>query len=113
VFFVFPPSRHEAFVAGHTEYTLRGSSISKIVDLPFTIATSEAVCAKCLVSCQYSQILDLVVACAAAICAIVADERSITEQEEVGIRVEESAASIAAKAVYMPSIASCSPLSAR
>jgi hypothetical protein len=99
-------------VAGHTEYALRGSSIAQVVDFPFTIATSEAVCAKGLVSCQYSQVFDLVVTCAAAVCAIVADERSIAEQEEVGIGVEECAASIAAKAVYMPSIASCRRLSA-
>lgn len=94
-------------MAGHTEYALRRSSIPQVIYLPFTIATSEAVCAKCLIPCQYGQVFDLVVACAAAVCAIVADERSIAEQEEIGIRVEESAASIAAKAVDMPSIASC------
>jgi hypothetical protein len=61
-------------VTGHTEDALRCSSISKIVDLPLTVATSEAIRAKSLISCQYSQVLDLVVTCATAVCAIVADE---------------------------------------
>lgn len=105
--FVLSPSRHEAFVTGHTEYALRGSSIAKIVDFPLAIATSETVGTERLISCQYSQILDLVVACAAAVGAIVADERSVAEQKEIGIRIKESAAGIAAETVYMPSISSC------
>lgn len=72
-------------MTGHTEYALRGSSIAKIIDLPFAIATSETVCAEGLISCQYGQILDLVVACAAAVGAIVANERPVAEQEEIGV----------------------------
>lgn len=94
-------------MTGHTEYALRGSGIAKIIDLPLAIATSEAVCAECLISCQYSQIFDLVAARAAAVGAVVANERSVAEQEEIGIGVEEGATGVAAKAVYMPSISSC------
>lgn len=98
-------------MAGHAEYALRSSSISKIVDFPLAIATSETVCTEGLISCQYSQILDLVVAGAAAVGAIVADERPVAEQEEIGVRIKEGATGIAAEAVYMPSISGCAWLS--
>lgn len=94
-------------MTGHTEYALRGSRISKIVNFPLAIATPETICTERLISCQYSQILDLVVACAAAVGAVVANERSVAEQKEVGIRIKEGATGIAAEAVYMPSVSSC------
>ena len=56
---------------------------------------------------QDSQVLDLVVACTAAVCTIVADKRAITEKEEVGVGVEERPAGVASEAVQMPSVSGC------
>lgn len=42
----------------------------------------------------------------AAVGAVVADERAIAEEQQVGIRVEQGAARVAAKAVDVPSIPS-------
>jgi len=46
----------------------------------------------------------------AAICAVVAYERSIAKEEEVRVGVEESAAGVAAEAIDMPSVSSCTAL---
>lgn len=43
----------------------------------------------------------------AAVCAVVADERAVAEQKQVGIGVEQGAAGVAAEAVDVPSITSC------
>jgi hypothetical protein len=61
-----------------------------------------------LVAGEDSQILDLVAASAAAVCAIIAYEGAIAKEEEVGVGVEERAARVAAEAVEMPPVASCS-----
>jgi hypothetical protein len=42
----------------------------------------------------------------AAIRAIVADQRPVSEEQQVGVRVEERAAGVATEAVNMPSVAS-------
>ena len=60
-----------------------------------------------MVACKNSQILNLVPACAAAICTVVADEGPITKKEKIRIGVEECAASVATEAVNVPSVASC------
>ena len=59
-----------------------------------------------MVTRENRQVFDLVVAGAAAICAVVADKGAVAEEEEVGVGIEKSAASITAEAVEMPSVAS-------
>lgn len=61
-----------------------------------------------MVAREDGEIFDLVAARTAAVCAVVADEGAIAEEEEVRVRVEKGAARIASEAVQMPSIASCS-----
>jgi hypothetical protein len=41
----------------------------------------------------------------AAVGAVVADEGAVSEEQQVGVRVEEGAARVAAEAVDMPSVA--------
>lgn len=72
-------------MARHAKDTLRCAGIAQVLDLALAIATSETVCTEGLVTCQDGQILDLVAAVVAAVCAIVADERAIAEEQEVGI----------------------------
>lgn len=43
----------------------------------------------------------------AAVCAVVAYEGSIAKEEKVRVGVEESAAGVAAEAIDMPSVSSC------
>lgn len=57
-----------------------------------------------MVTRQDRKILDLVVARTATIRAIVTNERSIAEKEEVRVGIEECPACVAPKAVEMPSI---------
>lgn len=94
-------------MAAHTKYALRRSCISEVLDLPFAVPASEAGRAEGLVACEDGQILNLVAAGAAAVCAVVADEGAIAEEEEVRIGVEEGPAGVASETVQMPSIASC------
>ena len=89
----------------HTKYPLRSSGIFEILNLLLAIPTLEAGRAKGLIAGEYSQILDLITTCAAAIGTIITDERSVAEKEKVCIRVEKCAAGITPEAVYMPSIA--------
>jgi hypothetical protein len=86
-------------VAGHAEDSLRRSCVSEILDLAFAVPASEARRAESLVACEDSQILDLIAAGAAAVCTIIADERAITEEEEVRIGVEEGPAGITPETV--------------
>lgn len=97
-------------MAVHAEYPLRRPRISKIFDLFLAVPTSKAAGTECLVSCQDSEIFDLVPTRAAAVCTIVADEGSVAEEEEVRIGVEQSAAGITSKAVDVPSVTSCEKL---
>lgn len=46
----------------------------------------------------------------AAVCAVVAYQGAVAEEEQVGVRVEEGAARVAAEAVDVPSVASCARL---
>lgn len=89
----------------HAENALRCPSISKIVDLAFAVAAFEAGGAEGLVASQDGQVLDFVVTSAAAICAIIADERTVAKEEKIGIGVEEGPARIASKAVNVPPVA--------
>lgn len=90
----------------HAEDALRGARISEIFNLSFTVATLEAVGAEGLISGQDGEVLDLVAAAAATVGTVIADERSITEEKQVCVRVEESATSVASKAVDVPSVPS-------
>ena len=59
-------------MARHAEDTLRCTGIAQILDLALAVPTSETVCAESLVTGQDGQILDLVAAVVAAVCAVVA-----------------------------------------
>ena len=91
----------------HTEYPLRSPGIFEILNLLLAVPTLETGRAKGLIAREYSQILDLITTCAAAIGTIVTDERSVAEKEKVCIGVEKCAAGITTETVYMPSIARC------
>ena len=68
-------------MAGHAEYALRGSGVAQILDLPLAVPTAKACCAEGLVACQDRQVLDLVATRAATVCAVVADEGAIAEEQ--------------------------------
>jgi hypothetical protein len=93
-------------VARHAEDALGGAGIAKVFDLVLAVSAAEAAGTKGLVARQNGQIFDFVVAGAAAVGAVVADEGAITQKEQVGIGVEKGAAGVAAEAVDVPSIAS-------
>ena len=92
-------------MAVHTEDALRGARISEVLNLSFTVATFEAVGTEGLISSQDREVLNLVSAATTAVGAVVADERAVAQQEQVCIRVEERATSVASEAVDMPSVA--------
>jgi hypothetical protein len=94
-------------VARHAEYTLGGASIAEVFNFAFAIPASKAVCAESLVAGEDCQVFDFIAAGIAAVCAVVADEGAIAEQEEVRIRVEEGAAGVATEAVDVPPVSSC------
>jgi hypothetical protein len=94
----------------HTEDTLRGAGISQVFNLALAVAAAEAIGTEGLVARQDGQVLDFVAAVVAAICAVVAYQRAVTEEEQVGVRVEQGAACVAAEAVDMPSVPSWSSL---
>lgn len=89
----------------HAEDTLRCARIPQVLNLPLAVATLKAACAEGLVTGEYSQILDLVSAGIAAVCALIAYERAITEQKEIRIGVEEGPASVASEAINVPAVA--------
>jgi hypothetical protein len=72
-------------MAIHAKYTLGCSRITKILDLLLAVPAFEAVCAECLIAGQNSEIFDLVPTIAAAVGAIVADERAIAEEEQIRV----------------------------
>lgn len=93
-------------MAAHAEYALACACISQILNLPLTIPASETGSAECLITSEDSEILDLVAACVAAVCAIVAYEGAVAKEQQVRIGVEECTAGVAAEAIYMPAVAS-------
>lgn len=103
----FSPPRHQRFMAVHAEDSLGSTRITKVVNLSFTVATLEAVCTKGLISSENSEVFDFAATRTAAVGAIVADEGAIAEEEKVRVRVQVSAARMAAEAVDMPSVTSC------
>jgi len=90
----------------HAEDALRRPRIPEVVDLPSTITTLEAIRAESLISRQYCQVFNLLVASVATVCAVVADEGAISQQQEVRIRIEESSACVTSKAIDVPSVTS-------
>lgn len=98
-------------MTAHAKDTLRGSSIAQVFNLSLAVAAAEACSAKGLVASQDGQILNLVAAGAAAICAVVAYKGAIAEEEEVRVGVKEGTAGIATEAVQVPTIASCEIIS--
>lgn len=67
-------------MAVHTEYTLRGSSIAQILDLPFAVPASEALCAESLLARQDGEVFDLVPTRTAAVRAVAANQRPISQE---------------------------------
>ena len=97
-------------MAGHAEDALLGTGIAQVLDLALAVPAPEAVCTKGLVAGEDSQVFDFVAAVVAAVCAVVAYQRAVAEQEQVGVRVEQGAARVAAEAVDVPSVAGCGVL---
>jgi len=86
-------------MTAHTEYALRGSCISKVLDLALTVSATKAGRAKGLIACQNSEVFDFVVACATAVGAVVANQRAIAQEKEVRIAVQESTAGVTTEAI--------------
>jgi len=94
-------------MARHAKYALRRARISKVFDLPPAVPAAETAGAIGLITGQDGQVFDLVAAGTAAVGAVVADERAVAEQEEVGVRVEKGTAGVATEAVDVPSVTGC------
>lgn len=94
-------------MAAHAEDALRRASIAQVLDLPLAVPTLEACCAEGLVAGQDRKVFDLIAAGRAAVGAVVANERAIAEQQQVGVRVEQRIAGVTAEAVDMPSVICC------
>lgn len=93
-------------MAAHTKYALRCPGISQVVDFALAIPAAETRRAECLIARKDGKIFNLVAARAAAVGAVVANKGAVTEQKEVGVRVEKGSACVTSEAVQMPSIAS-------
>jgi len=91
----------------HAEDALRRARITQVFDFTLAIAAFETVCAERLVARENCKVFDFVAAGAAAVCAIVADQRAIAEEKQICVGVEECVACVASEAVNMPSVASC------
>ena len=90
----------------HAKNALRSASISKVFNLFLAVPTTEAASAESLISSENREILDLVTTGTTAVCTIIANERAVTEEKEVGIRIEEGITCVAAEAIDMPSVPS-------
>ena len=93
-------------MAVHAKDSLGSTSISQILNLFLTVTALETVCAKGLVASKDSQVFDFVHTAAAGVCAVVADEGAVAEQEEVRIGIEQGVAGVASEAVDVPSVTS-------
>ena len=99
-------------MARHAENTLRGTGISKVLNLALAVPAPEAVGTEGLVSSENGQVLNLVAAVVAAVCAVIAYQGPIAEEQEVGVGIEECTAGVAAEAVNVPSVPSYEHVSA-
>lgn len=93
-------------MARHAKDALRGAGIAEVLNLALAVSTSEAIGTEGLVARQDGQVLDLVAAVVAAVCTVVAYQGAVAEEQQVGVRVEQGAARVAAEAVDVPSVAS-------
>lgn len=93
-------------MTAHAKDSLRRPSISEVFYLALAVAAAETSGAKGLFTGQDSKLFNLVAAGTTAVSAVVADEGAIAEEKQVGVGVEEGAASVASKAVEVPSISS-------
>ena len=66
-------------MTAHAEYPLRGARISEVLNLSLAVATPKACAAECLVPGENGKILDLVSTGIAAVRAVVAYQRAVTE----------------------------------
>lgn len=103
---LFSSSLHQRLMTFHTEDALRGPGIFEIFNLLLAIPTPKTGGTKRLIPGENGKIFDFVPTGATAIGTVVANEGAITEEKQVGVRIEESAAGIAPEAVDMPSIPS-------
>nr|POE94634.1 hypothetical protein CFP56_16871 [Quercus suber] len=94
-------------MAAHAEDALGRACIAQVLDLSLAVPAAEAGRAERLVAGEDGEVFDLVAAGVAAVGAVVADERAIAEEQEVGVGVEEGAAGVAAETIDMPSVARC------
>jgi len=85
---------------------VRSPGIAKILNLPLAVPASKTRGTEGLVTRENSKVFDLVVASAAAVCAVVADERAVAQQKKVRVRVEKGVASVATEAIEMPAVSS-------
>ena len=76
-------------MAAHAEDALRGARISQVLDLLLAVAAAKAGAAERLVAGEDGEVLDFVTAGIAAVCAVVANERAVAEQEQVRVGVEQ------------------------
>lgn len=67
-------------MAAHAKYALGSACISKVFDFAFTVATTETCGTKRLLPSKDGQVFNLIAAGAAAVCAVVADERPIAKE---------------------------------
>lgn len=93
-------------MTAHAKDSLGSARITQILNLPFAIATPETAGAEGLVASEDGQVFDLVAAGIAAICAVVADEGAVAEEEKVCVGVEQRAACVTPETVDVPSVAS-------
>lgn len=106
----FSPACLYLFVTVHAEYSLRRARISKVFNFLLAVATLEAIRAKGLITSQDSQIFNLVMTAVTAVSAVIADQGPVAKQEEVCIRVEKGTAGVAAEAINVPPVASCTSM---
>lgn len=87
-----------------------GAGIAQVLNLPLAVAATETLSTKGLVTGENGKVLNLVAAGIAAVGTIAADQGPIAQEEEVRVRIEESAACAAAKTIDVPSLPSCEVL---
>lgn len=92
-------------MAFHTKDALRRPGIFEVFNLLLAIPTAEAGGTKGLIAGEDGKILNFVPTRTATVGAIVANERAVAQEEQVGVGIEEGVAGIAAEAVNVPSIA--------
>jgi hypothetical protein len=94
-------------VAVHTEDTLGSTSIAQVFNPSFAIAAFETVRTEGLIASQNSEVFDFVSAGTAAVGAVIANQGSVPEHEEMCVRVKHGIARVTAKTVNMPSVSRC------